>query len=615
MHGRRVENNLYHRSCIDLMVDHGYGRQISGFSKPVPGHESWGLSPVTRAPIDGFEPVPVLSDAAGLARFTDWRQSGKIAVDDLAILFCALMPIDESLVTNFLRKTFKVQSDNSLTQEELTKRVLPYLQAKCPDMCFTSESSISTPLTATAGLKKLQGVKHLCALRSTCKKGRQVADSLLVYELILHLQRVAKVSTYQAAKECPAVTESIAGLASEGSTVACSFIGSLFDFEDDELSRVAAEMLPKVSRREPWKVFHEIAAKLQKPRTLLSLRPPPINTRLAVVSGLIQNSSPGNERIVALMAGMSAESNHRMAIGGMEALGSVAKRGDQVAIKALLANMDSTTKAVAKCAEETLSIVAMGDSQTIDKFLSDFDCGTTFFEKVRAIDALGSIAARGNANVVKALSVFLGSGKSKTPQGRGEINWQDDEGKFSECKYHAMAALGNVAQKGDRSVMKTIFDTLSRSVQVVDAQTAFTAVRSFCLLTEKGDKWAIEKLNSVFDERKFDSNSPFRRELKRLVLELFAEIGKGGDPLIFRSAMVQRHDGDQVVAAEAIRTAGKTWHISEDPRVHNLEAIANSSLDAVVRREAEAALASINVARKSAPVAHDRQPQCGCTVM
>jgi hypothetical protein len=571
---------------------------------------------VTRHPFDGFLKIPLLSDANNLAEFTDWRQSGKISVDDLAIVVCALMPLDEDYSTTFLRKTFKVEQDDTLSKKELVQNVLPYLQAKVPDMVYESESTALTTSTATSGLKKLKGVKHLYALRATCKKGRIVADSLLVYELLLLLQRSTNDSMFEAGAMCSIVAKAIAALAPEGSTVACSFFAELFHLEDDQLSKVAVEMLPKVSPREPWRVFSEVASKFAAPQNRLSLRPPPINTRLALASGLVQWSKPGNKRVVQLMAKMAAESNHRIAVAGMEALASVAEKSDRVAIDTILANLKSGTKAVKRCAEETLPIVARGDPQTIVMFCQELQNPNSYLERARAIDALGTLALTGDATVVKALSVYLGNEKTKTTAEKERCHDQDEYGKFSECKSRAIFALGKIGQKGDKSIMKAIFDCLSQATDTNDASTAYMAVRSFAMLTEKSNTWAIQKLNSVFDDKKFNQSYNFRRELKRLILELFAEIGEGGDGLIFRLAMEKRHDGDQVVRAEAVRTSGKVFHISEDLRVHNLEKLAVNSTDAVVRREAEAAMMHIEEVRKQAPAdGHQTQPSCGCTVM
>jgi hypothetical protein len=340
-----------------------------------------------------------------------------------------------------------------------------------------------------------------------------------------------------------------------------------------------------------------------------------INTRLAVVSGLAESSSRGNNCTVQLMVQLASESNDRIAIAAMEALGLIAEKGDRDAIRAIKGNLPSSNKEVRGCAEDALAIVALGDAQTIDMF-----CGEARFckcnqEREQAIAALGNIAMRGDTRVVKILSAFLQGDKLKKIPGAGWWDGRDADG-FAQCRSHAIVALAKVAPHDDKGVMKLIFEAFNRSLREGDKKTACISLRSFAELTRKDNNWAIDKMALVLDDKVLDPVLPFRQHVKVLVLELLAVIGSGGEPYIFRKAMATRRDADPVVRAEAIRTAGKTWHIKQDMRTHHLDKIAKEHGNPMVRREAEAALAQIAAAKERYLAERETRPGCvGCAQM
>jgi hypothetical protein len=574
---------------------------------------SWGLSPISRCAVDGFLKLPPLDQVKDFMKFVDWRQSGKISVNDLATVASALLPIDEAGATAFLQKQFKVGEDETVSEEELTKHVLPFLRAHCPIMLQEPEAcwikSSTSFAKAVQGLKMLTGVKHLYSLRSASKKSCMVADCFLVYELSLVLQTTAKGSVHSATTKCHAIGEAVAALAPAGSRVACSFFSVLLELEDDELSGMIVQSLAKISPGEPWQIFVELAAKYSSTQDLSWLRQCStetsgslspefrlmgrcIHTRMQLVAALVKWSSPGNSRVVQSLALMITHKDQRLCMAAMEGLASIAPKGDQVALAAITPKLSSGNKLVKRCAEETLTILAKGDCQTIQLFCDGIEHSISSEERGRSITFLGSIGIRGDLKIVHILSKFVSSKHHKV----------DD----SHLEVLAIAALGNIAPIG-HAVMKNIGDVLSRSIhsKKKDHKTADVAIRALGQLTSRNNAVAIELLNTVLDNK---VACPL--ELRRLVLQLFAEIGQGGHRQIYIMATDHVDDAESVVRTEAIRTAGKTWHILEDHRTWRLEALTGNSYDAMVRREAGFAMEMIAVAKQKQP-----KPGCGCSIM
>jgi len=212
--------------------------------------------------------------------------------------------------------------------------------------------------------------------------------------------------------------------------------------------------------------------------------------------------------------------------------------------------------------------------------------------------------------VVKELMSFC---PSSSGSASGENRWSEQakDSEFSQCKSSAVLALGRVANKGDRMVMKPIAKALSESIRDNDCRLAESAIRSLARLTEKGDsKWSLRVVVIVFDRSLL---CPFARALRILVLELFADIGEGGDPLIFKLALAQLQDNDLEVQTQAVRTAGKTWHPDCD-RTAPIANLTKGCGDALLRREATFAMQKIDEARVN-NIASGARGRCACTVM
>jgi hypothetical protein len=297
----------------------------------------------------------------------------------------------------------------------------------------------------------------------------------------------------------------------------------------------------------------------------------------------------------------------------MEALGSVAGIGNEVAITAVTSNLLHGNPVVKHCAEITLSLVALGDPKTIDIFCGELQETTSSITRVKAIKALGHVAERGDAKVVKELLEFIASTSSKASHGIRVKRWneQDFDAEASQCKSSALLALSKVAAKGDRRVMKVVAAAIGDGIRETDCRVAEAAIRSLARLTEKGDKWSIKMMSGVFDVGYI---CPFGRALKILVLELLADIGSDGDRLVFKTCLEHFQDSDLEVRTQAVRTAGKVWPPGDRCGADKIHALTKGCGDALVRRAAEQAMETIaEAARNGVPEANER-PRCTCTM-
>lgn len=122
--GCRVEATLYHSSCVGAECGSGDSR---------PQHLD-GLSPVTRKPVDGFRPMPALSEELHWCQFVDWNNDKSIDCGELAHVVAAMLPLDQNKVEDFVRDTFDTDSDGRISDHELQLLVLPYLREHLPGL-------------------------------------------------------------------------------------------------------------------------------------------------------------------------------------------------------------------------------------------------------------------------------------------------------------------------------------------------------------------------------------------------------------------------------------------------------------------------------------------------
>ncbi|CAJ1363387.1 unnamed protein product [Effrenium voratum] len=107
--GKRIERDLYHVGCFTLMLSHKGAfrgeRLKDGYLENL--KISWGQSPTTRQPVDGFVSMPSMADRTALVSFMDWKSTGRIDVAELATIAAVQLPLSSSAMEGFIRENFQ----------------------------------------------------------------------------------------------------------------------------------------------------------------------------------------------------------------------------------------------------------------------------------------------------------------------------------------------------------------------------------------------------------------------------------------------------------------------------------------------------------------------------
>lgn len=146
--GKRVEAALYHRRCVGA-TDRSPWPKLPG-----------GLSPMTRARVDGFDSLPPISERRRWMSFVDWNNDGKISVAELSAAVAAKIPIDEEGVERLLRQKFTVK-DDIISQSEVETKVLPYLEENAAEVAVVAPNTAAPILTRSSNRSQmLEWFKH-----------------------------------------------------------------------------------------------------------------------------------------------------------------------------------------------------------------------------------------------------------------------------------------------------------------------------------------------------------------------------------------------------------------------------------------------------------------------
>jgi len=115
--GRRVESALYHKGCV---CPGGEDRPKLLINK---------VSPISKQKVDGFVLMPPFRERQAWVDFNDWNRDGQLSVNELAQAVAAVLPVDENSCEKQVAEWFDVDKDGSISQVEMSSRVLPWLEA------------------------------------------------------------------------------------------------------------------------------------------------------------------------------------------------------------------------------------------------------------------------------------------------------------------------------------------------------------------------------------------------------------------------------------------------------------------------------------------------------
>eukprot|EP00927_Polykrikos_kofoidii_P078745 TRINITY_DN75561_c0_g1_i1.p1 TRINITY_DN75561_c0_g1~~TRINITY_DN75561_c0_g1_i1.p1 ORF type:complete len:609 (+),score=94.61 TRINITY_DN75561_c0_g1_i1:57-1883(+) len=409
--GKRVEQSLYHGSCVTRMLFHRSSIDNSGRGNSVnqvPSGQlqiAWGLSPMTRKPVDGFKRMPRLDDVGAWVQFVNWRGRNGVSVEDLTTVVGAFFPIAESSAERLVREHFVVAKNDVMTLEELEGVVVPYLQAKVVDLQSNEQQQCATASTEKATERYLN---ILCEFLE--RSGRGTSDCR---------EKQADVA---------AALRALIDVARSGDARAAAIaVRRLLD-GNEEIRAAALTLLTRLGYRNDERLLAELAE---------GLRDRDEGVRCAATEAFACLTEPGCEHSVELLCSQLRDSTIAVRLAAVRAIPKVALMGDTTAINSLVARSADSSVSVRENVVISLAQLGdKGDSRVINAIITllrDKD----FKVRRNATSALGRVARRGDATI---LELVYGMMKESDP----DVRWG------------GVCALAHVARKGDQRAIKVL---------------------------------------------------------------------------------------------------------------------------------------------------------------
>lgn len=612
--GLRVECTLYHAGCIMLMLAHRGSMlrtrmDVSDGTQETGVEISWGLSPISRKPVDGFLKMPSLDTQRDWVKFVDWRRTGKTCASDLAVVIGALLPIGEEAADDFVNHTFEVGTNGVVSEEEMMRKVFPFLEAKCPDLCGESAGfregrqvlRQTTPfMAAAAHVRMLPNVDELIALRPLSRRFHALAGELLHQELC-HVIRTdaARANQFfmQARRRIESAVAALHQLAPKDDAKAIKAVASLLDCGDDEVRDIGFRALPCLASQGNGCAIAEATRRLQDT---------PVSVRRLAIDLLLTLALPGDEGCIAAVLPRAGDEDARVRATAAELLGQLPHAGHRSAIEVLSQLIGDDDPQVKHMAGLALPLIARGDAASIALFcqgLTSEDWST----RLKGIRGLALIAEKGDQVVLKALTVCL-KRVSAEPAEQRNLRKVAEAGAKGNCrsmvKRSVLTAIGRVAERGDKRVLKWLVSY----IRDPDCDVVEAAMRALARIVDLGDRRsAVRAITSVFDDRR---RGPYAA-LRVHAVEVLALLAERGDTFIAKAIEPRFADCDPAVREVAVRTVGQILTPSD---IHILEGLANaakSDPSLVVKRSAARALDEIaEAASTAAELGHASSPSC-----
>eukprot|EP00927_Polykrikos_kofoidii_P086651 TRINITY_DN9777_c0_g1_i1.p1 TRINITY_DN9777_c0_g1~~TRINITY_DN9777_c0_g1_i1.p1 ORF type:complete len:966 (+),score=142.08 TRINITY_DN9777_c0_g1_i1:152-3049(+) len=503
--GKRVEQSLYHGGCITMMLAYR-GAKVRASSNLVGGHQeiSWGLSPVTRVPVDSFVRMPKFEDADRWIEFVDWNRQGTVDVEKLGAAVAALLPIDEDEAEPLVRKLFKVGSGDIISREELLETVLPHLQKEAQSL--TGDPGVELTTYPNNIAVKLGGPTH--PLRDSMKLLVKNCGELLRWRVLnrgwlkaINLS-LAKSLCYEfqsagsggqnsrmrGLTASSALARCVGHFAAGSGDVLCvATVEGLLDSGDEDVCKAAASALPIL----------------------------PVQQETVV-----NRADPGLRRVIQAALSRIDSPTVFVRQAAVNILGTAALVGDQGVLTRLLPLLEDSDREVVKAAERGLARIGRGDDQTFNAVMRRVKKGSEA-SRNQALEVLVSIVEVGDQRVINAL-----------------IKKLTDPDIGMRCR--AVCLLPRVARQEDSTVLNAIAECVKSEAQY---NLVYCGLKALTRLARPGDKTAI---NACMVHIK-SKNSALRCQ----ALDSLRIVALRGDEMVFRTVLQLTRSEDKDLIAHA----------------------------------------------------------------
>jgi len=433
---------------------------------------AWGVSPVSRHPVDGFLRMPSPTEGQEWMNFIDWRGSGKFDVADLVYVIKNLFPACPSTIRDLLQSRTTDACTGMVSRADVECSVLPFL---------VSLSATGTPTTTMnehlpeqeeearegqhvwlqqpigkviVGLNALipSTNDELCALRATSSAACAVAHLILVQTYCTFIRQ-----HLSHAKLIAGLTM-LCEIALKGDSSAARVAIHFLSHRDADVREAALRLISAASSRGDFRSVQAIIPRLADAE--VSIRP--------VAKRALQTvAARGHRRCVHAATLLLRQDSPALKRAVLTAFTVLTECGDSLAIdstSSLLADEDESVRIMA-CNTMPL-LTPSGHSQAICALLPclhDVDNQV----QIAAFRALPSIAQKGDKRVVREMITVLKRVRSHctaTVDSRGQLPLVC----LLEC---GVSVLGEFAQNDTQAL------TLCRSCETNSHPTVTSAAK------------------------------------------------------------------------------------------------------------------------------------------
>ncbi|CAJ1416804.1 unnamed protein product [Effrenium voratum] len=321
--GKRIERDLYHVGCFTLMLSHKGAfrgeRLKDGYLENL--KISWGQSPTTRQPVDGFVSMPSMADRTALVSFMDWKSTGRIDVAELATIAAVQLPLSSSAMEGFIRENFQVDKNGDISTDELQMKVLPYI------------------------------AEHFESITNAREEEKRRAAKLRSEFLLMRLDAATSTScASSSAKWMQAALDELSYCVAEGDATAIRVLARLIAHdEEEEVRQKAAQLIPKVATRGDPQAFEVLSQALQHRSS---------RVRATALEVLPQVCMSGDRRAFEEVSLRLHDRSPHVQVAAAHALAKIADFEDKEAVEVLCGKLHASSPGVCCAVLEVLPQLA-----------------------------------------------------------------------------------------------------------------------------------------------------------------------------------------------------------------------------------------------------------------
>lgn len=424
---------------------------------------SWCLSPVTRNPVDGFTLMPALSAQEQWLNFIDWRQDGKIDIEELASAVSALLPIEESTADDFIRKTFTVGDDDTISSDVLTESVIPYLQKECADPLSPRQCAPPTPFKAHATALRMIGpvTAELAQWRQVCRTWLHTAGVILSKELCKYLEDCLK-QTPQPRADLMEVGETLKQFMEKGSRRVGTLACCMLEAQDEKVRQMAVSLLSKLDHTEHPYLRAAVDERVKHSNS---------SVRAAALLGLMEIAVEGDAQAIDTVCRYLTDLDDTVSRAVSRALQKLAK-GNLHVMNTLVSLLKHSNSQVRERSTNILAVISEKEDERIIKHLTTGMADADHNVRRAAACGIVRMVPPGNRAVTKVVSQ--------------QVKKDEDV----RVIYRALKSLLVVAPKGDRDALAA---AMSRFC-CTDSSVRCQAMDAVATIAVKGDDRIFRKV-------------------------------------------------------------------------------------------------------------------------